>query len=289
MYYLIVNPAAGNGRTLKTLSGVKDELDRLELAHEIHITQRPGHATQIAGALAADGREAHLVVLGGDGTFSEVANGIAGTRAIMYFVSCGTGNDFVKVLRLPKDPIEALRTQLSCPPRAIDAGRVNDIFFLNISGTGFDIEVLRQTKRFSARFKGLVPYLMGLFAALGRYRPVEATITLNNKRFRKKLTLFEVANGRYFGGGMLVAPEASPFDGLFDIVYVEAVSRPKILALLPLFVTGKFLSLPIVHTVRADEIIIEAPGLTLNLDGELRQIDRAHYRMMPGGLRIACP
>jgi diacylglycerol kinase family enzyme len=119
------------------------------------------HATEIARAAAEGEEEARLVVLGGDGTFNEVANGLGGTRAVMYFVSCGTGNDFVKALGLPKDPIEALKLQLSSSVREIDAGLINGRLFLNVSGTGFDIEVLRQTERFRARFKGLLAYLLG--------------------------------------------------------------------------------------------------------------------------------
>ena len=88
---------------------------------------------------------------------------------------------------------------------------------------------------------------------------------------------------------MLVAPNANPSDGLFDVVYVDAVDRKCILKLLPLFVNGKFISLPITHTLRAEEVVIESPGMTVNLDGELLQTDRAHFRILPGNLRISCP
>ena len=289
MYHLIVNPVAGNGRSLKACVRVEAELKRRGLAYRIVRTQRPGHATEIARAIAAGEDGARLAILGGDGTFNEAANGLTGSNAVLYFVSCGTGNDFVKALGLPKDPVEALKIQLDASPRAIDAGFINDRLFLNVSGTGFDIEVLRQTQRFRARFKGLTAYLLGLFAALSRFTPVEATVTAGGRTFQARLTIFEVANGRYYGGGMLVAPEADPSDGLFDVVYVDAVDRRRILKLLPLFVNGRFISLPITHTLRAEEVVIESPGMTVNLDGELLRTDRAHYRILPGGLRISCP
>jgi len=289
LYHLIVNPVAGNGRSLKACVRVEKELERRGLEYRINRTERPGHAMEIAREIAAAEDGARVVVLGGDGTFNEAANGFAGTNAILYFVSCGTGNDFVKSLNLPKDPVEALNVQLDASPRAIDAGLINDRQFLNVSGTGFDIEVLRQTQRFRARFKGLTAYLLGLFAALGRFKPVEATVTAGGRTFQVRVTIFEVANGRYYGGGMLVAPGADPSDGLFDVVYVDAVDRRRILKLLPLFVNGKFLSLPITHALRAGEVVIESPGMTVNLDGELLRTDRAHYRILPGGLRISCP
>jgi len=286
---MIVNPAAGGGRTLKVSRLVEKELKTRGLPFRTTRTERPGHATQIARDIASGEPEARLVVVGGDGTFNEAANGLTGTDAILYFVSCGTGNDFVKALNLPRDPLAALRVQLESLPRNIDAGMVNDRLFLNVSGTGFDIEVLRQTQRFRVRFKGLAAYLLGLIAALRCFHPVEGVITAAGRTFRANMTLFEVANGRYFGGGMLVAPHANPSDGLFDVVYADAVDRRHILKLLPQFVSGKFISLPITHTLRAQEIVIESPGMTINLDGELQETDRAHYRMLPGGLRIACP
>jgi len=289
VYHLIVNPAAGSGRTLKVCGQVEAALKKRGLPFRITRTERPGHATEIARGIAAGESEARLVVLGGDGTFNEVANGLSGTDAILYFVSCGTGNDFVKALNLPRDPLEALGAQLDSAARRVDAGCVNGRLFLNVSGTGFDIEVLRQTQRFRARFKGLVAYLLGLLAALGRFRPVEARITAGGRTFQARMTIFEVANGRYFGGGMLVAPQADPADGLFDVVYVDAVDRLHILKLLPSFVSGRFIKLPITHTLRADEVVLESPGMTINLDGELQKVDRAHYRLIPGGLRISCP
>jgi diacylglycerol kinase (ATP) len=289
VYHVIVNPAAGNGRTLKVRRLVERELRQRALAFQVYLTERPGHATDISRKIASGGGEPRVLIVGGDGTFNEVANGLAGSDAIVYFASCGTGNDFVKALNLPPDPIKALRAQLSSPPRAIDAGMINERLFLNISGTGFDIEVLRQAQRYRARFKGLAAYLLGIFSALRHFRPVEVQITLGGKTFTRKLTLFEVANGRYFGGGMLVAPSADPTDGLFDVVYVDAISPSKIPMLLPAFVAGKFLSLPIVHTLRADEVVIESPGMTVNLDGELMQVNRAHFKILPGALRIACP
>jgi YegS/Rv2252/BmrU family lipid kinase len=289
LYHMIVNPVAGNGRSLKACVLAENELKRRGLPYRIVRTEQPGHATAIAREIAAGEDGARLVLLGGDGTLNEAANGVAGTNAILYFVSCGTGNDFVKTLGLPKDPAKALALQLDASPRAIDAGLINDRLFLNVSGTGFDIEVLRQTQRFRARFKGLAAYLMGLLAALGRFTPVEATVTAGGRTFKARLTIIEVANGRYYGGGMLVAPDANPSDGLFDLVYVDAVDRRRILKLLPLFVNGRFIRLPITHMLRAEEVVIESPGMTVNLDGELLKTDRAHYRVLPGGLRISCP
>ena len=289
MHHLIVNPAAGGGRTLKLCAKAEAELKKRNLPYRKILTERPGHATEIARSITGAEADARFVVMGGDGTFNEVANGLVGTDAVLYFVSCGTGNDFVKALGLPKDPIPALGVQLDNGIRHIDAGYINERLFLNVSGTGFDIEVLRQTRRFSARFKGLTAYILGLLAAIRHFRPLPATITVDGRTFSQAVTIFEVANGRYIGGGMLVAPNADTSDGLFDVIYVDAVSKLQILRLLPLFVNGKYLKLPFVHSLRAKEVVIESPGMTVNLDGELADMNRAHYRILPGGFRVGCP
>lgn len=289
MYHVIINPTAGNGRALKAREKVEAELHKRGLSFRTVMTERPGHATELARRIASEESEPRVVVVGGDGSFNEVANGLLGTRTVMYFVSCGTGNDYVKVLNLPKNPIEALALQLDSAIRSVDIGMINERLFLNVSGTGFDIEVLRQMRFFGTRFKGLLPYILGLISAIRLYKPVEARIIVNGRTFTQKLTIFEVANGRYFGGGMMVSPLSDPADGLFDIVYVDAVSRSQIVRLLPMFVTGKFLSLPIAHHLRAEEVVIESPGMTIELDGELIAVERAHYRIVPGGLRVAYP
>ncbi len=286
---MIINPTAGNGRALKAREKVEAELHKRGLSFRTVMTERPGHATELARRIASEESEPRVVVVGGDGSFNEVANGLLGTRTVMYFVSCGTGNDYVKVLNLPKNPIEALALQLDSAIRSVDIGMINERLFLNVSGTGFDIEVLRQMRFFGTRFKGLLPYILGLISAIRLYKPVEARIIVNGRTFTQKLTIFEVANGRYFGGGMMVSPLSDPADGLFDIVYVDAVSRSQIVRLLPMFVTGKFLSLPIAHHLRAEEVVIESPGMTIELDGELIAVERAHYRIVPGGLRVAYP
>ncbi len=118
---------------------------------------------------------------------------------------------------------------------------------------------------------------------------MEATITVGGRTCKQKLTIIVVANGRYIGGGMLVAPEAKLSDGLFDIAYVDAVRKTQILKLLPPVRDRQVHFKPAHHSLRAEEILIESPGMTVDLDGELIGVERAHYRMLPGGLRVACP
>ena len=156
MLLIISNPTSGSGAGAAILQRVKDALDERGLAYRSETTQRAGQASELADLAVREQMEG-IVCVGGDGTIFEIVNGLAGRFMTLYFVPCGTGNDFVRVLNLPKDPIEALRAQLGGKPRAIDVGRVNERYFLNVSGCGFDVEVLRQAVRGKKDGKELLP------------------------------------------------------------------------------------------------------------------------------------
>ena len=102
-------------------------------------------------------------------------------------------------------------------------------------------------------------------------------------------TIVEIANGRYFGGGMLVAPKSSFSDGLFDVVVVDRVPSMLIPFLLPLFILGIHICLPIARVVRAKEVILRSKGMVVNIDGRLEPMDEAHYQILPGALKVRLP
>jgi len=174
-------------------------------------------------------------------------------------------------------------------PARIDAATVNGVAFANVSGTGFDAQVLRELVRRNGRKRGLAPYLLGVLSAIRRYRPIEAGLTLDGRTARRSFTLIDVANGQYIGGGMRVAPDADVRDGLFHVVSVRAVRRWMIWALLPLFVAGWHVRLPITTVERCREVTIDCPGMWLNVDGELMPADRATYAIVPGALKMSLP
>jgi len=285
MFLIISNPTSGNGAGRSVLNGVQRLLTERNIAFRSETTARPGHASELAD-MAVRERMDGIICLGGDGTIFEIVNGLAGRFMTLYFAPSGTGNDFVRVLNLPADPIEALRRQLDGSPRAIDVGRVNDYYFLNVSGCGFDVEVLRQAVRFKKMGRDLLPYLMGILAALRRFRPLEIELTMNGRTERRAVTIISVGNGRYFGGGMTPAPHAEIDDGLFDVICVDRINRLDILRLLSRFIKGRHTEMPIAHETRCTSLTIRCPGMTVNMDGELRQMDAAEYRLLPGALQI---
>lgn len=290
MYVLIVNPVSGRGKALRLLPEIEAEFARRGLDYSVKRTTGPTDAASIARAAAAN-RPDGIVAVGGDGSFFEVVNGMAGSDVPLLFVPCGTGNDFVKSLPLPKDdPLAALRAQLDAPPSRIDLGRMNDTFFLNVSGTGFDVDVLRLVDRHKQNHGGLSAYLFALRDALKDYRPTEAAISFDGgTEERVSFAILSIGNGRYFGGGMKAVPEAKVDDGLFDVVIVSPVRKIAIPPLIAFFIAGMHIRLGLAKRVRCKRFTLLRSGMTVNLDGELRPADEANYELLPAALCVRLP
>ena len=127
-------------------------------------------------------------------------------------------------------------------------------------------------------------------AIISSYKAKELEISIDGGAFYKELvTIIEVANGRYFGGGMLVAPGASYQDGLFDVVTVKKIPSWGIPFLLPLFILGIHVKLPVARVVQAKRVVLRSKGMILNIDGRLEPMDEARYEMMPGALDVMLP
>ena len=285
MFQIIANQNSGCGAGTKALRGAEEVLRGRGLDFQTAVTEKAGDATRIADRAVSEGRN-QLICVGGEGTIFEIVNGIAGRFASLYFVPCGTGNDFVRMLSLPADPAKALEAQLDGRPRRIDVGRVNDRWFMNIAGSGFDVEVLLQAARFKRLGRGILPYLMGIFSALRRFHPLTVEITLDGRTETRVVTIFSVGNGSYFGGGMKAVPRARIDDGLFDVIIADGMSRLSILKFLGRFISGRHTELAAIRECRCSELTVRCPGMTVELDGELVPMDEAHFRILPGALEI---
>lgn len=289
MFIVIVNPAAGGGTGTKACQGICRLLRERSINYRIENTTHPGHATEIARAAAASGCRA-IVGVGGDGTLSEIVGGLVEKAVPLYFAPCGTGNDFARVLSLPADPVEAVRTQLDSSESHLDMATVNGKGFLNVAGTGFDVDVLREVIRFKHVGKGLLPYLLGLISALRSFHSFTAELTLEGGEVvRHPLTILSIANGKYFGGGMKVAPDADAHDGLLDVIMINGLPRFAVPFLLPFFITGLHVKLPICRVCRCRQITVNCPGMTFNMDGELYDMDTAEVRILAAHLPVHLP
>ncbi|MDO4483421.1 MAG: YegS/Rv2252/BmrU family lipid kinase, partial [Clostridia bacterium] len=179
MLTLIVNPTAGTGYALKVEQRLRSLLESKRIAHRILHTDRPGHATALAREAAQSNDSDAVVAVGGDGTAFEVACGLADTDTALGIIPAGTGNDFIKSVGIPRDPEQALDFILKHKARPVDFGSMNDRAFINVCGTGFDVTVLENMQEAKKKFRGMLPYLIGVVKAIVLYKPVHVRLTID--------------------------------------------------------------------------------------------------------------
>ena len=285
MIYAICNPTAGNGRGRKIGQEIEKRLLEQHYACHLEMTKAPGHATELAYAAAQSGAETVLAI-GGDGTAVEVARGLIGTPAALGVIPAGTGNDFIKTLGLPKDPLAALDFVLAHPARDTDVGDVNGRLFLNEIGTGFDVTVLDFAQKAKRFCRGLLPYLYGVIRTLFHFRGIQLSYAMDGgEMVTKDVFVIAVANGGVIGGGIPIAPEAQADDGLLDVVVVKICSRNLPARLIGLM-RGKILSFPETQFIRAKKVFFSADKMRVNIDGEVTDEASVEARLLPKALRI---
>ena len=277
MIAIIVNPAAGNGRSMDTCQAVCKRLEERGVAYELLETNHPTHATQLAREAAGRGAET-VIAIGGDGTITETAAGLHGTKTALGIIPSGTGNDFIKTAGIPADWEAALELILTKPARPVDTGAINDRFFINVCGTGFDVMTLDFAEKAKKFVHGLLPYLYGVLRAIIAFKPVQMHIEIGDDIVMDgKYMIFSIANGRYFGGGIPIAPLSAVTDGKLDVLVVDAVPRWKLPAYLVPLMMGRLYKCKIAHRYLTDRCRITCPGMRMQLDGEIIPMEEAVF------------
>ncbi len=286
LFAFIVNPAAGNGYSLEIMQKLEETMKAKGTEYRIYRTEGPGHGTEIAKKLADDDLVSAVVSVGGDGTAGEIAAGLTGTGKPMGIIPAGTGNDFIKSAGIPNDPDKALELILTGQARPTDTGTVNDQFFLNVSGTGFDVTVLDYAENEKKKHRGLTPYFLGLIKAIFHYQSIHLKITADGKEQEGQYLICSVANGRFIGGGIPICPKADIEDGKLDLVMIRNVHRWQIPFYLPGLMLSKDLKFRITKHFRASDILIEGSRLRINVDGDIKPMDSVGFRINPGSLML---
>lgn len=292
-FCFILNPVAGAGTCKALFEKALSLISARGATFSVKESAHAGHAEQLAIEAAKEGAT-HVVAVGGDGTFREVASGLcksSPTPAVTVgLLPFGTGNDLARALRIPSDPAQAAEILLAGNARKMDVGMVNNSYFFNATGVGFDVDVLINTERYK-KHRGMLPYLLGIAATLFHLKKYKLTYEIGGTQTKQDSLLFVVANGTHFGGGMHVAPGADPFSGSFQICSVRSMHLPRLLTLLPLFIKGKHTNKkPVRYFAAEDEIILDTPeAYTVQLDGELVEKTPARIKLLRAHLPILVP
>ncbi len=289
MIGIVVNPSSGEGKGQAFSELAGRILSEQGTEYKVYFSSAPGDIKKKTKAAVMDGADC-IALVGGDGSLNEAVGEIACTGIELLLIPCGTGNDFARALKLPKDPMDAFRKQLFGKKALIDCGKVNGRFFVNVSGSGFDVDVLKRFEELKQTMAGQKAYRKAVIDVISNYKPFSPKIIIDGKPVPDaKYAIAEIANGQFFGGGMKVAPDASVNDGLFDIVLVRAVPRVLIPFLLPLFISGLHTRIPLSRVLRARSVEIISSGMTVNVDGQLERMDTAKYEIVPNSLTMRLP
>ena len=298
--FVIVNPSAGRGRTGRLWPSIADRLKKQIGAFDHAFTRKPGEATDMARRAIDEGASL-VVAVGGDGTVNEAVNGFA-TRDGIISQSCafaalaaGTGADFVRSLSTGE-------SLLNPDTRQIDLGRITfradngqtvSRLFINIASFGLSGEVDRavaaaRTTRF---LPGKAAYYLATVSALARYRFTEVRLTVDDQPpFTVSLAMAAIANGRYFGGGMQVAPKARLDSGAFEIVILRGGSKLTMVKDLSLVYRGSHMNHPMVTALRGRKIVAEPvdpeDAVPLDIDGESPGCLIAEFEILPSALTL---
>ncbi len=304
--WVIVNPKAAGGRGADVMPELEEMLNRYEIDFSIHETAAPGHAEELART--AHAVASRILVVGGDGTIHEVANGlladpepaVVGLRLPpLAILPVGTGNDFFRMVRSPPGILEAVRALGEGVPRSFEVGEARweggQRHFVNLVGVGIDVEVLRRRSTF-ARLPGLLQYLAALGASLARYRPIPLRVTLScgnqeSRVLEAPVLLSAVTVGPSVGGGFVLSPRAVPDDGRLDLFHVRKIGLLKVLQYLPGILRGAGRKRPEISQLQGTRIHIrrmDDRALAFELDGELMEISTPflEIRVRPESLEI---
>jgi diacylglycerol kinase (ATP) len=300
---VIINPVSGplrRGTPVERVQAARRAFEHLDVRAEIRLTERAGHAHELALEAAASGAEL-IIAWGGDGTINEVGRALVqqtidGRDAVgrdfsrapaLGIIPGGSGNGLARELRIPFDPAQAIERAVRAKVRLLDAGELGDRVFFNIAGIGLDAHVAALVST-RVNHRGLMPYLKATLRDLVRYTPIDYTLSMNGREFQTSALVLAVANSKQYGFGAEIAPAAKLDDGWLDLVIVEDRHFLGNAVRIPSMFRGRLDQQKGISTHRTQEVTIRSgDSMLFHVDGEAVQgSDTLTARVHPGVLRL---
>lgn len=303
-WYVIANPVAGGGRVRRRWRVLSAWLKSFLGESVLALTDRPGHATDMAIQAVADGWR-NILAVGGDGTCHEVVNGLFRQRTVapgavtLALYPVGTGNDWIRTQGIPRRRKAWQRMFRQGYSRLQDVGQVRytdeagrpaERYFLNVAGMAFDafvVRQIRQERRWTAAF-----YLLLILRHLMAFRAVEGVIHFDGQERRNRFVTIEAGIGRFAGGGLQLLPHAEPADGRLALMFAYDTSKFDILLNLYRFFDGSIGRHPRVELHQVESLRVAPAGngiILLEADGEFLGSTPAEFHILPQTLRVLVP
>ncbi|NQT61785.1 MAG: diacylglycerol kinase family lipid kinase [Candidatus Marinimicrobia bacterium] len=266
-YLLIVNPEAGSRSTMKALPEIERLMRERQVEFEFHFTKERGHATELVKEVGS-GFDV-VVSVGGDGTINEIVNGMPDIDKPMGILPIGTGNDFARSCSIKTGDLEsAVDVLLAHDVKKIDVGEVNGRRFINVMGLGFEGRA-NDIGKLLAFLHGTPKYLIAIGGTYLTYRRMQLEIMFNDVIIDEKVFLLSIGNGWNVGGGLQLTPKAVLDDGVFDVGYLQNITRFRILQVFSKLYDGTIDTVPEVEMFQTKELSIRSDRpIPAHIDGE---------------------
>jgi len=290
-YLFIVNPVAGKGQGLNYIKEIEN-LFIEDQEYHIEVTKRKGHATEIAREYSS--KEDYVIyAVGGDGTVNEVVNGMVGSNSTLVIIPTGSGNDFLRTIDSNYKRKDFLHKLIEGDTKLVDIIKINEKYFLNIASVGLDADIVYNAMAFKKMkfIKKDMAYILSICKTIFGKKGITIKVKLDGSEISDKKVLFlAVANGKFYGGGVPITPNAEIDDGLADVCLVENLNLLKIFRLLPKLVKAKHTEAKEVEIYRAKDIEVESDNLfRVNIDGEIVEMDKLNMEVIPKGIKLIVP
>jgi YegS/Rv2252/BmrU family lipid kinase len=286
---VILNPSAGRGAGGKLLHRIEAALEQECPGDWTILTPTSAQdTTRIAKTLAEEGWE-RIGAAGGDGTLNLAAQGLVGTAAALAPIPAGTGNDFARSIGVSKTPEEAVSSLVNGDIQEADLLRVRDLISINSLACGFDAIVGMEVNE-GGKSKGTLAYLGAVLKVLPSFRPFLLEIETSESQWTGMAMLCTVANACYYGGGMKIAPTASPFSGHMEIVIVGEMGRFELVQKLGKVFSGAHVRDEKVKVMQASWAKITTdPQMPVLADGDPAGYTPFKVELDPGAIRVVRP
>ena len=268
MWALVINPVSGQGKGASVGSYVAGYLNKKSVPFTI-VTGNSALAlsNHLDIFLKANPQCVGVIAVGGDGLLHIVLQKVIPAQVPITLIPAGTGNDFVRSLGWDLSDVDVqLDFVLSHSPQKMDAGLVDGEWFGSVLSTGFDAVVNERANKLKWP-KGPMKYNVSIVLELPRFKPKMYDIHLDDRTISTQAMLIAVGNGRSYGGGMLVCPEADMCDGFFDVMILHPVSKIEFIKVFPSVFIGAHVNHPAVEIVRSKKVRIDSKAVAYS-DGE---------------------
>lgn len=283
--HVIVNPFSARGRTERKWETIRLAIKSHFREFKYVFTEKPRQATEIARELIKDGFDL-IIGVGGDGTMNEISSGFfcdfsgkaINQDAALGMIPSGTGSDFIRFMKVPREFDRSAALIKNSKNRKIDIGKITyggcdgrEQYFINVADFGLGAEVIKRLANVQSGRRGALTYYRGLMATLMRYRSKTVTLTIDGRQqLQGEYLIGAVANGRIFGGGMIIAPQAEPDDGFFDLILIGDMKKLEIIRNTPLLYSGAIAKNPKVIMLKARSIQVRSQDeVYTEYDGEI--------------------